>query len=227
MHVAAIMDGNRRWGKAHGLSTLEGHRAGITKAIEIVKFAEKVGIKFMTLYAFSKENWNRSVEEVSGLMYLFEHYLINKCDELAEKDVKIKFIGNFDRVPPKLKKGMSNVEAKTNSNTGVQLFLGIGYGGRDEIVNAAKKLARLYKDGRCALDEVDEDFFKTLLYAGDVPYPDLLIRTGGVYRISNFLLWQAAYTEFYFTKTFWPEFSVEELQEAITQFKGRDRRYGR
>ena len=226
MHVAIILDGNRRWAKERGLPTFEGHRLGINNAIEIVSSASELGIKFITLYAFSSENWNRSVDEVKYIMGLFEYYFKTKSKKLAEKNIKVQFIGDFTKAPPALKKCMDNLEKKTSKNDGLQLYIAIGYGGRPEIVRAAKKLAAMYKDGDCSLEMVDENFFNGLLYTKDAPYPDLLIRTGGEMRLSNFLLWQAAYSELYFSKKYWPEFSLDDLREAIAEFKRRERRYG-
>lgn len=220
------MDGNRRWAKKRGLPSFEGHRVGVNKAIDIAISASDLGIKFITFYIFSTENWDRSVDEVKYLMGLFEYYFKNKSKELVEKNIKVQFIGDFTKVPATLKKYIKIFENKTNNNTGMHLYMALGYGGRAEIIHAAKKLAISYKEGNCLLEEVNEDFFKNLLYAKDAPYPDLLIRSGGDLRVSNFLLWQIAYTEFYFTKTFWPDFSLDEFKEALAQFDSRERRHG-
>jgi undecaprenyl diphosphate synthase len=227
MHIAVIMDGNRRWAKARGIPLLDGHRAGINNALNIASKASPLGVTHMTFWVFSTENWNRSTEEVSGLMSLYEYYLKSKSAELIKQNIKVQFIGNFTKVAPRLRTCMHKVEEQSKNCTGLQLFIALSYSGRMEIVDAAKKLAEEYKAGRCTLENVDESYFKSLLYAADAPYPDLLIRTSGEIRISNFMLWELGYAELYFTKTLWPDFSEDELKTAIAEFKSRERRYGR
>jgi undecaprenyl diphosphate synthase len=226
MHVAIIMDGNRRWAKARGMPIIDGHRSGIKNALEIVSKASGLGITHMTFWVFSTENWNRSIEEVNGLMSLYEYYLKTKSTELVKQNIKVQFIGNFTKVSSRLKECMRKVEEKSKNCTGIQLFIALSYSGRTEMVDAAKKLASEYKSGICKLEDVDENYFRSLLYAPDAPYPDLLIRTSGEIRISNFMLWELAYAEFYFTKTLWPDFSEEELKTAVAEFQSRERRYG-
>ena len=209
------------------LVEMNGHKEGIKNAGKIIIESNNLGLKYITFYVFSSENWYRSVEEVTGLMKLFEYYIASKSEELIKKNIKVNFIGNLSKVPRKLLKCIDKLVKKSSNNSGMNLLVALSYGGREEIVHAAKKIAIEYKQENCLLDEINEDFFRTFLYKDNVPYPDLLIRTGGDFRISNFLLWQIAYTELYFTQTYWPDFSVEELRKAIFSFQKRERRYGR
>ena len=225
-HIAIILDGNRRWARAQGLPSLEGHREAVKNANKIIDAASEKCIKYLTLYLFSSENWNRSVEEVTGLMTLFEHYIKAKSKSWLKKNIKIKFVGNLSKVSPKITKLIEKLTEKSEKNSGMTLIIALSYGGREEIINAAKKIAAQCEEGICSVDEIDESFFKKFLYA-DVPDPDLLIRTGGNIRVSNFLLWQIAYTELYFTKKYWPDFGVKDLEEAILEFQERERRYGK
>jgi undecaprenyl diphosphate synthase len=226
-HIAIILDGNRRWAKERGLSKLEGHREGVQNAGRIINAANDLGMKYLTLYIFSSENWNRSVEEVGGLMSLFESYILSKSKKLIEKNIKVKFIGNLSKISPELLKIVRQLEQKSEANTGLNLLVALSYGGREEIVDATKRIAELYKNGGCELGDIDEEFFKNFLYV-NVPDPDLFIRTGGGNtRISNFLLWQIAYTELYFIDKYWPDFTEEDLKEAILALQNRERRYGK
>lgn len=226
-HIAIIPDGNRRWAVKRGLPKMEGHREGLLNAGRIIKAASALGVKYMTLYAFSSENWNRSVEEVGVLMSLFESYMIAKAKQLAESNIRVKFIGNLSKLSPKLLKLIRQLEQESDENTGMNLLLALSYGGREEVVDATKKIAELYKAGDCSLWDINEDFFKNFLYA-NIPDPDLFIRTGkDNTRISNFLLWQLAYTELHFSEKYWPEFSEKDLKLAISDLQTRERRYGK
>ena len=225
-HIAFIMDGNRRWAREKGLPTLEGHRRAVDRANKVISAANDLGIKYLTFYLFSSENWYRSVEEVTGIMGLFESYVNSKSEYWLQKNIKIKFAGNLSKVPPRLLKIIEDLTKKAEKNTGMNVIMALSYGGSEEIAEAAKKIAMQYKEGECSLDEINEEFFKKFIYA-NVPDPDLLIRTGGDIRVSNFLLWQIAYTELYFIKKYWPDFTVQDLEEAIIELRNRERRYGR
>jgi undecaprenyl diphosphate synthase len=224
-HIAIILDGNRRWAKERGLPKLEGHREGVQNAGRIINAANNLGVRYMTLYIFSSENWKRSVEEVGVLMSLFESYILSKSEQLLEKNIRVQFVGDLTKISPKLLKIVEQLMKRSEENSGMNLIIALSYGGRGEIVEAAKRIAKEYKAGNCGLEEIDESYFKEFLYA-KAPDPDLLIRTGGDIRISNFLLWQLAYTELYFTKTYWPDFTVQSLEEAIAEWSTRERRYG-
>jgi len=226
-HIAIIMDGNRRWAADRGLSTLEGHRAGVDNTDKIIIAASDLGIQHLTFYVFSSENWNRSIEEVKGLMSLLGRYIKTKNKKLLQKNIRVKFSGNFSRVSPKLLSSMEDLMEQSKDNSGMNLVLALSYGGRQEIVDATKKIAMQYKEGACSCDEINEVFFRKFLYVPEVPDPDLFIRTGGVLRTSNFLLWQMAYTEFYFIKKYWPDFTKKDLETAILEFQNRERRYGK
>lgn len=188
---------------------------------------DKFGIKYLTVYAFSTENWNRKKEEVDFLMNLLAKTLTDELDEMHEENVKIKFVGNIEKLNPKLIEILKNAENKTKNNTGVNLQIAFNYGARDEIVNAVKKIAQKALDGEIKIGEIDEKLVSENLYTAKIPDPDLLIRTGGEKRISNYLLWQIAYSEVYVTEKFWPEFDENALTEAILEFEKRNRRYGK
>lgn len=220
-HIAIIMDGNRRYAKEKGLPSAFGHKKGVESLKKVVKIADKFNVKYLTVYAFSTENWKRKQEEVDFLMNLLGTTLKNELNELHENNVKMSFIGDLT----KLNKGLQNIldEAalKTKNNTGVNLQIAINYGARDEIVHAVNEII---KEG---IKEVTPEIFEKYLYTSNFPEPDLLIRTGGELRVSNYLLWQIAYSEIYVTDKFWPEFDEEALAEAIKTFKERQRRYGK
>lgn len=220
-HIAIIMDGNRRYAKEKGLPSAFGHKKGVESLKKVVKIADKFNVKYLTVYAFSTENWKRKQEEVDFLMNLLGTTLKNELNELHENNVKMSFIGDLT----KLNKGLQNIldEAalKTKNNTSVNLQIAINYGARDEIVHAVNEII---KEG---IKEVTPEIFEKYLYTSNFPEPDLLIRTGGELRVSNYLLWQIAYSEIYVTDKFWPEFDEEALAEAIKTFKERQRRYGK
>ncbi len=226
-HIAIIMDGNRRWAKNHMLPSAVGHQKGVESLKNTMRSFDKFGIKYLTVYAFSTENWNRKKEEVDFLMNLLAKTLTDELDEMHEENVKIKFVGNIEKLNPKLIEILKNAENKTKNNTGVNLQIAFNYGARDEIVNAVKKIAQKALDGEIKIGEIDEKLVSENLYTAKIPDPDLLIRTGGEKRISNYLLWQIAYSEVYVTEKFWPEFDENALTEAILEFEKRNRRYGK
>lgn len=219
-HIAIIMDGNRRWAKEKGLPSAMGHKKGVESLKKVVKAADKFGIKYLTMYAFSTENWNRKKEEVDFLMNLLAITMKNETKELNENNVKISFIGNLSALNKNLQDVLLNAKEVTKNNTGVNLQIAINYGARDEIITAVNEILK------SGIKEIDVDLFEKFLYTKNIPDPDLLIRTGGELRVSNYLLWQIAYSEIYVTKKYWPEFDEEALIEAVRAFKERQRRYG-
>ncbi len=221
--VGIIMDGNRRWAKNKGLPTLEGHRRGYEKLKDLGDWAEERGVTHVTVYAFSTENWNRSVDEVSYLMDLFRLLLQNDLPEFHKKGKRLRFIGDLTRLAPDLQEGIVKAEELTKDNTQGTLCACISYGGRGEIVNAAR---RAIEQGMKPADITEESFGK-LMYASDIPDPDLVIRTGGEMRLSNFLPWQSIYSEFFFPKTFWPDFSKEDFFGILDEFSMRKRNHGK
>lgn len=225
-HVAIIMDGNGRWAVQKGWPRLVGHRKGAERVKEIVRSAPDLGIRWLTLYAFSTENWKRSTEEVLGLMAIFARYIQREADAMASEGVRMRFIGDRSRLDPKLQRLMSGIEAKTAHLTRLNLTVAINYGGRDEITRAARGLALEVAEGRFDPAALTEAAFAARLDTGGLPDPDLVIRTSGETRTSNFLPWQAAYAEYEFTETLWPDFSPAELGAILARFGNRDRRYG-
>lgn len=221
-HIAIIMDGNRRWAKEHHLPSAMGHKKGVDALKNVVKAAHKYGVKYLTLYAFSTENWNRNQEEVDFLMGLLASTIKGELNELHQNDVKLKFIGDINGLNSELQEILYDAEKTTQNNTGVNLQIAINYGARNELVYAIKGIL---KDG-ISPDKIDEKLLGNYLYTKDIPDPDLLIRTGGEMRVSNYLLWQIAYAEIYITKKYWPEFNEEELGISIEEFGKRQRRYG-
>lgn len=226
-HIAIIMDGNGRWAKKRGLPRTLGHRKGAEVVKEICKAAEKAGIKYLTLYAFSTENWKRSAEEVNALMDLLRQYLKSDLKELQEHGVCIRFIGERQMLAPDIVENMAKLEEETAQNDKMTLCVALSYGSRQEIVHATRRLALLAKRGDINVDDIDEKLFSDMLYTKDIPDPDILIRTSGEQRISNYLLWQLAYTEFFFIDTLWPDFNEKLLLEIIDSYKSRERRYGK
>jgi undecaprenyl diphosphate synthase len=225
-HIAIIMDGNNRWAKKHGLSVALGHKQGAEAARKALMGCLKLKIPYLTLYTFSSENWNRDPEEVSDLMDLLKIYLSNEMSLLIEKDVRVRIIGNKEKFPQDIVSLIDRCEEATKHNTKLCLQIALSYGGREEIIEAQKKLFFDLESGKIKTEEIDEVLFENYLYTKNIPAPDLLIRTSGEYRISNFLLWQIAYAELYFTKTLWPDFSLVHLRRAINNFYKRERRYG-
>ena len=226
-HVAIIMDGNGRWAARRGLPRSMGHRKGAEVVKEITRAAGELGIKYLTLYAFSTENWNRSEDEVKTLMGLLRDYLQSDLKEVQENNVRIRFIGEREMLDADIVRKMAEIEADTLRNTGMTLCIALSYGSRQEIVNAVKKTAALVKEGDISLNDVDVKLFSDMLYTKDMPDPDLVIRTSGEQRISNYLLWQIAYAEFFFTDVLWPDFNKKLLEDIIKNFNMRERRYGK
>lgn len=226
-HLAIIMDGNGRWAASRGLPRSMGHRKGAEVVKEITRAAGELGIKYLTLYAFSTENWNRSEDEVKTLMGLLRDYLQSDLKEVQENNVRIRFIGEREMLDADIVRKMAEIEADTLRNTGMTLCIALSYGSRQEIVNAVKKTAALVKEGDISLNDVDVKLFSDMLYTKDMPDPDLVIRTSGEQRISNYLLWQIAYAEFFFTDVLWPDFNKKLLEDIIKNFNMRERRYGK
>ena len=226
-HVAVIMDGNGRWAAKRGLPRNVGHKKGAEVVIEVAKAAKELGVKFLTLYAFSTENWKRSREEVDGLMNLLREYLTKDFQELKENDVRIRFIGERRMLAADIVEKIEELERSTANNKSLGLQVALSYGSRQEIIHAVKEIAAKVKSGDMSLKDIDEQSFSAMLYTAGVPDPDLVIRTSGEQRISNYLLWQIAYAEFFFTKTLWPDFTKTELQEIIESYQTRERRYGK
>jgi undecaprenyl diphosphate synthase len=225
-HVAIIMDGNGRWAKARGLPRIAGHRSGAEAARRAVTAAAELGIPYLTLFGFSSENWKRPSTEISDLMGLLRHYLHGEIAELHRNGVRLKVIGELSKLDPDIISLIEHAEALTRDNSRIYLTMALSYGGRAEIVAAVRAIARLVAAGKLAADAIDEDCLTRHMFTADIPDPDLLIRTSGEQRISNFLLWQCAYSELVFTKTLWPDFSKCDLEQAVDEFCGRERRYG-
>ncbi len=221
------MDGNRRWARAKGLPAAVGHKKGAEAVQGIVRAAADLGIRYLTLYAFSTENWQRDKSEVDALMDLLRQYLKSELKEIQENGVRILFIGERTMLAPDIVEQMNKIEHDTGANDKMTLCIALSYGSRLEIVNAVRKIASLAQKGDISAAEIDEKMFSDMLYTKDIPDPDLLIRTGGEQRISNYLLWQLAYTELYFSPTPWPDFGKKELTGIVAEFNSRERRYGK
>lgn len=226
-HIAIIMDGNSRWAQARKLPLKVGHKTGSENVRKIAENCIELGVKNLTIYAFSSENWDRPKEEVEYLMKLLEDYLEKETKPLMEKDIKIVISGNLDRLSQSVKSSIKSIEDLTNNNKSLLLNVAFSYGSRQEIVNAAKNIALAVSERKITVDEIDERVFAENLYRPEMSDPDLLIRTAGDLRVSNFLLWQLAYSELYFTEVFWPDFNKNHLIKAIQEFNQRDRRYGK
>ena len=222
-HIAIIMDGNRRWAKEKFLPSVVGHQKGVDSLRNTMRLFDRFGIKYLTVYAFSTENWNRKKEEVEFLMGLLAKTLLNELDEMHQENVKIRFLGDISRLNDNLQSIVRNAENKTKNNTGVNLNIAFNYGSRDEITNAIKDIV----EAGLSAEEITEETISQYLYTKDIPDPDLMIRTGGEKRISNYLLWQLAYSELYVTDAYWPDFDEKELVSAILEFEKRNRRYGK
>lgn len=225
-HVAIIMDGNGRWADQNHVSTISGHRAGAEAARKIVRHAATRGIPWLTLYAFSAENWLRPQGWIDDLMGILRHTLKNQVQELADNGVRLKVIGDQAKLPPDIVDLIEKSEEKTASNNRLTLIMALSYGSRDEIVNATKKVAEQVKVGHLKVEDITVGTISHHLYTAGIPDPDLLIRTSGEKRISNFLLWQMAYTEFVFSPTLWPDFSADDFDQALETYQQRERRYG-
>ena len=225
-HIAIIMDGNRRWAKEKGLDPKLGHKAGAETLEKIASFANEIGLKYLTVYAFSTENWKRTKEEVGALMILLNNYLDKFLNKESLRNIKIRVLGNIENLDKGLRENICKIVEKSKNNTGLTLNIAFNYGGRDEIVRAVKNISEKVKNNEIAIEQIDEMLVQDNLYTVDEPDPDLLIRPGGELRISNFLLWQLAYTEFLFIDKYWPDFTEEDLLEAIMEFEKRNRKFG-
>jgi undecaprenyl diphosphate synthase len=225
-HVAIIMDGNGRWAQAKGRPRLFGHHAGAKRVREVVEACPGCGVKYLTIFAFSTENWKRTQVEVAGLMSLFRRYIAREMKALAAKNVRVRFIGDRPRLDKKLRDLMDKLEEVTCNNDGTNLTIALNYGGRDEVARATQRLAADVAEGRLSPDDVDEETLPRYLDTRVLPDPDLVIRTSGEARISNFLLWQSAYAEYEFIDTLWPDFTGSELKRLCEKYGGRDRRFG-
>ena len=225
-HIAIILDGNRRWAKKKGLTTFQGHTAGFDNLETIAKFCNEIGIKYLTVYAFSTENWKRSKDEVAWLMKIFKTNVDRYLERKNTENIKIRIIGEKENIPKELEPRIEKIMEKTKNNTGLTLNIAFNYGGRAEIVHATKVIAEKVKSGQLKIEDITEKTISENIYTAGQPDPDLLIRTSRELRTSNFLTWQLTYTEFYFPEKFWPEFTKEDLLEAIRVYQGRDRRFG-
>ncbi len=225
-HVAIIMDGNGRWAKKRKLPREMGHRAGVLALKEIVKYSCNIGLKYLTLYAFSTENWKRPDLEIKNLMSLMMEYLKNELWELKRNNIKLNILGDTSRLKAPIEKELNKAVSETKENDGTVLSVAINYGGQDEIIRAVRNIARDICAGKANIHSIDKDFFEGYLYTKGIPHPDLLIRPSGELRISNFLLWQIAYSELWFSDCYWPDFTPEMFEEALKDYSMRDRRYG-
>ena len=225
-HVAIIMDGNGRWAKAHHLPKIAGHRAGAKSVRQAIEGARELGVKVLTLYTFSTENWKRPKNEVQALFRLLEEYLDKEEAELNEKNIRFSVIGDIDALPETVRFKIKKVMGSTSKNTDLVLNLALNYGSRLEILRAARNIARDAVGGKLDPDGIDEKLFSGYLYTNELPDPDLVIRTSGECRVSNFLLWQIAYSELYITKKFWPDFTKGDFKKAVAEYQGRERRFG-
>lgn len=226
-HIAVIMDGNGRWAKKKGAARIFGHRNAVKAVREVTEGCAELGVGYLTLYAFSTENWNRPQEEVNGLMELLVSALKNELSTLLDNNVKLQTIGNTEQLPNRCQSELTEVMVATESNTGLILTLALNYSGRSEIVEATKNIARQVERGELSPDSIDDAMISANLYTHSMPDPELLIRTSGEIRISNFLLWQIAYTELYFVDVLWPDFRKKHLHKALNEFQNRERRFGK
>ncbi len=226
-HIAIIMDGNGRWAKKHGQERLYGHGFGVESVRETLKAAKELKVEYLTLYAFSTENWNRPKEEVDGLMDLLVRSIANEVDELNESNVRLTAIGDLAGLPNGCQQELESAMEKTASNTGITLVLALNYSARWEILNAVQQIAKDVQTNSLPVEAIQQDLFSDYLSTKSIPDPELLIRTSGEHRVSNFLLWQIAYTEFHFSDVLWPDFKKEHLYEAVIDFQNRERRFGK
>ena len=225
-HIAIIMDGNRRWAKSKGLPSALGHKKGAETLEKVVRYANRIGIKYITVYAFSTENWKRAEEEVSALMLLFQNY-IDKYSKIADtENIKVNFLGDFSAFTEKLQRGIQECMDNTKNNTGTVFSIAMNYGGRDEIIHAVKKIAAKVQNGEISIEDISERMISDNLYTQGMPDPDLLIRTSGEIRTSNFLPWQIVYSEFLFVDKNWPDFNEDDLDSAIIEYQKRTRKFG-
>jgi len=225
-HIAIIMDGNRRWARQQNIAIKEGHKKGAETLEKIAKYCNKIGIKYLTVYAFSTENWKRSKEEVGALMILLQNYLNEFSKRADTENIKIKVLGDISPLDKGLRKSIEKAIERTKDNTGLTLNIAFNYGGRDEITRATKQIAIMYKNNEIQLDDINEELISNNLYTKGEPDPDLLIRTSGEIRTSNFLPWQLAYTEFCFVEKYWPDFEEDDLMDTIKVYQNRNRKFG-
>ncbi|MFH1241040.1 MAG: isoprenyl transferase [Pseudomonadota bacterium] len=225
-HVAIIMDGNGRWAKKRSMSRVRGHQQGAEAVREIVRTSREIGIKWLTLYAFSEENWTRPQREIGALMKLLKRFLKSELDEMQENGIRLQSIGRIEKLPEDTREVLLDIMHQTASNKDMVLTLALSYGGRQEILDAVRKIGAKIERGKISANEISEQLISNSLYLAEMPDPELLIRTSGEYRVSNFLLWQIAYTEIYITPTLWPDFGKEEYLAAIQDFQRRERRFG-
>ena len=225
-HVAIIMDGNGRWAKKRSINRVRGHQQGAETVRKIVRTSREMGLQWLTLYAFSEENWKRPQREIGALMKLLKRFLKGELEEMQENGIRLQSIGRIEKLPEDTRKVLFDVMDQTASNKDMVLTLALSYGGRQEILDATRKIGAEIEKGNISADEISEQLISNSLYSEEMPDPELLIRTSGEYRVSNFLLWQIAYTEIYITPTLWPDFSKDEYLEAIQNFQERERRFG-
>ncbi len=226
-HVAIIMDGNGRWAKLRNKERVFGHKKGVEATKEVVEAAGEIGIKYLTLYAFSNENWQRPKDEVDALMELLVNEVTNELDKINEQNVRLKVIGDLSKLKKNVYQAVIKSVESTKNNTGLTVIIALSYGAREEIINAVRQIATKVKNGELEVEQITSELFSDFLYTAGIPDPDFLIRTSGEVRISNFLLWQLSYTELYFTKTLWPDFRKEQFFEAIYNYQQRERRFGK
>jgi undecaprenyl diphosphate synthase len=227
VHIAIIMDGNGRWAQKNGMERFVGHKEGVVSVRKVVEVAGQLGIKYLTVYAFSTENWNRPQEEVDALMALMVTAIRKETKDLMTNDIRVRTIGDINRLPPLTRHELEACIEDTKNNTSLNLILALSYSSKWEITEAVKKIAQEVKDRVMAIEQIDEETISNHLFTKDIPNPDLLIRTGGELRVSNYLLWQLAYSEFYFTDIYWPDFREENLYAAIVDYQKRERRFGK
>ncbi len=225
-HVAIILDGNGRWAKKRGLPRSLGHKEGCVTVEKTVEDAARLGIKYLTVYGFSTENWKRSADEVGALMQLFRYYMVRLLKVAKGNNVRVKMIGDLERFDQDIVEGIDKLVRETKDNTGLTFVIAVNYGGRDEIVRAVRRIMQDSKNGKVSTDDMCEEVFSSYLDTAEIPDPDLLIRTSGELRLSNYLLWQLAYTELYVADCYWPDFNMDELKKAIVAYNSRDRRFG-
>ena len=225
-HIAIIMDGNRRWAKAQAKSASYGHKAGAKTLEKIVRYANKIGLEYITVYAFSTENWKRAEDEVKALMLLLQSYLDDYAKRADTENIRVKILGDISALSESMQKSIHNCMERTKNNTGVTFNIALNYGGRDEIIKAIRNIAKEVKEGKIEIDNISEELVSKYLYTKDQPDPDLLIRTSGELRLSNFLPWQLVYSEFLFIDKNWPDFEEEDLDNAIIEYQRRTRKFG-
>ena len=225
-HIAIIMDGNRRWARAQGKPAAFGHKAGAKTLENIVRYANKIGLEYITVYAFSTENWKRAEDEVNALMLLLQNYLDEYSKRANSENIRVKILGDITALSQKMQKSIIECMERTKNNTGVTFNIALNYGGRDEIIKAVKNIATQVKNNQIEIESINEETIANNLYTASQPDPDLLIRTSGEIRLSNFLPWQLVYSEFYFVEKYWPDFTEEDLDEAINEYQKRNRKFG-